>query len=254
MNIFQIFISDEGEKDVVFSPYLEMAINSVKSSIPHTSHHIYSHQELREWIQHEYGNEILQAFDKLIPYAFKADLARYLLLYKFGGWYFDISIRVLNGVNVGNDIDFITFFDMPLYSKVSYACNNDIIYSKVKSIILEDTINEVLKNIANENYGKSVLAPTGPICLGKFVAKHTEKLNIHTGLFTELTPSYPNKNRGFVLDNGILFALHKPGNIGGDLTQLGAKGTNNYGELYRVRNIYNKNIHLPNDLRLNYNI
>ncbi|OOR88499.1 hypothetical protein B0181_08045 [Moraxella caviae] len=240
MNISQIFIADNDGREL--SPYLKKAVDSVKSQMPHTVHKIYFHQELREWIEQTYGGDIRKAFDKLVPYAFKADLARYLLLYHFGGWYFDISVHVLNGIKVIDELDFLTFLDFPFYSKVSYACNNAIIYSKKGSIILEDTINDVLRNIATENYGQHVLAPTGPICLGKNVAKHADALNVHTGVFTELTPTYPNKNRGFVLDNGLLFALHKQGNVGGDLTALGAKGTNNYGELYEARAIYDTSI------------
>ncbi|VEE08253.1 glycosyltransferase [Neisseria animalis] len=240
MNISQIFISDNDSKEL--SPYLEMAVESVKKHTPHSRHTVYFHEELREWIEESYGGGILDAFNKLVPYAFKADLARYLLLYRLGGWYFDISVRALNGVNVGEQIDFITFFDMPFYSKVSYACNNAVMYAKAGSPILEDTIHDVLANIAAENYGKNSLAPTGPLCLGKNVAKHSDRLNVHTGVFMELTPGYPNKNRGFVLDNGTLLALHKPGNVGGDLVKLGVKGTNNYAELYAARAIYDPNI------------
>ncbi len=247
-NIVQIFISDDEAQPL--PPYFQMAVNSVKSGIPHSKHHIYSHQELREWIEKEYGSTVRLAFDKLIPYAFKADLARYLLLYKLGGWYFDISVRVINGSAAADYVDFITFAEQPLYSKTSYACNNAIIYAKANSPILEETINEVLKNIATENYGRSVLYPTGPACLGKFVAKYFEALYVYAGTFTDLTPAYPNKNRGFLLDDGTLFALHKNGNVGGDLTAFGAKGTNNYGLLYAERSIYNPNIQLNMPLTL----
>lgn len=247
-NIVQIFISDDEAQPL--PPYFQMAVNSVKSGIPHSKHHIYSHQELREWIEKEYGAAIRLAFDKLIPYAFKADLARYLLLYKLGGWYFDISVRVINGSAAADYVDFITFAEQPLYSKTSYACNNAIIYAKANSPILEDTINEVLKNIATENYGRNVLYPTGPACLGKFVAKYFDALYVYAGSFTDLTPAYPNKNRGFLLDDGTLFALHKNGNVGGDLTAFGAKGTNNYGLLYAERAIYDPNIQLNEPLTL----
>ncbi|OOR99178.1 hypothetical protein B0187_05320 [Haemophilus paracuniculus] len=240
MHISQIFITDHHYEEL--PAYLKMATHSVKSQMPHDHYHCYSKEELRTWILQEYGNSMLKAFDKLIPYAYKADLARYLLLYRLGGWYFDITVRVLNGVGVDDEVDFITFVDLPQYSQVSFACNNAIIYSKANSPILESTIYEVYHNIKNEKYGKNCLAPTGPLCLGKNIAKHFEQLSVVTGSFVALTPEFNNKNRGFVLNDGSILALHKKGNQGGDLTKLGIEGTNNYGELYNQRKIYDPEI------------
>lgn len=241
MHISQILITDHHYEEL--PDYLKMATDSVKENIQHDHYHCYSKEELRTWILQEYGNSMLKAFDKLIPYAYKADLARYLLLYRFGGWYFDVTIRVLNGItSVGQEVDFITFMDLPQYSEASFSCANGIIYSKANSPILESTILEVYHNIKNEYYGKSWLTPTGPLCLGKNVAKHFEQLNIVTGSFIPLTPEFNNKNRGFVFSDGSIFALHKKGNKGGDFINLGIEGTNNYGELYSQRKIYDRQI------------
>ncbi len=37
---------------------------------------------------------MLQAFDRMKPYAYRADLGRYALLLQQGGWYFDIGTRL----------------------------------------------------------------------------------------------------------------------------------------------------------------
>jgi len=186
------------------------------------------------------------AFDKLIPYAYKADLARYLLLYKYGGWYFDISIRVVNGgIGVPDEIDLVTFTDLSQNTFTSYGCNNGIIYTKAKNIILQCAIESTYSNIREEYFGRNSLYPTGPVCFGKAVAKFADTQNVITGTFLELTPGFDNRNKAWVLNDGTLFALHKPGNLGGDLKNLGVEGSNNYGLLYASKSIYNTSINLP---------
>jgi len=243
MQINQIFISDQPNNEL--PPYIRHATATVKACVPHSEHKIWSNDELREWIFSNYGEEMVGAYDKLVPYAYKADLARYLLLYLIGGWYFDITIRVVNSITVGEDIDFITFLDLPQYTNVTYACNNGIIFSKKYSPILEDAINATYSNIKDSFYGKSPLSITGPVLFGNSVAKFEKDLNIVSGTFMDLTPGFLNKNRGFVFNDGTLLALHKDGNKGGDLEYLGILGTNNYGRLYIEKNVFLNDIHLP---------
>lgn len=189
MQINQIFISDAPGK--VLPPFLQMATQTVANVVPNAEHKIYFKEELAEWIRNEYGKEMQMAFDKLIPYAYKADLARYLLLFKYGGWYFDISIRVVNGgIAVPGDIDLVTFSDLSQNTYTSYGCSNGIIYTKPKNIILQDAIQSVYENIKKENLGRNSLYPTGPVCFGKSVAKFADTQNIITGTFLDLTPGF----------------------------------------------------------------
>jgi hypothetical protein len=57
------------------------------------------------------------------------------------------------------------------------------------------------------------------------------------GDYLELTPTHEQKNRAFVLPDGTIMAWSKPSG-GGDLTGVGAKGVNNYNELWAARNVY----------------
>jgi len=239
--IHQIYISSEDSEGL--PPYLTMAADTVKTKMG-GDYNLYLNAELRDFIYTEYGQDMLNAYDRLIPFAFKADLARYLLLYKNGGWYFDISVRVVNGVSATDGIDFVTFVDYPQFTGVSFGCNNAIMYSKPNSKILENVIDRVYGNIRAGFYGKNTLCITGPVVLGKSIALFSDCLNVVTGSFVELTPGLINKNRGFVFNDGLLFALHKDGNHGGDLMRLGAKGVNNYVELYAAKNVFNNEIEL----------
>ena len=56
-------------------------------------------------------SDVLNAFDMLKPLAYKADLARYCLIYKLGGWYADISLKPVVGLSIDDSIDFVYFYD-----------------------------------------------------------------------------------------------------------------------------------------------
>ena len=52
-------------------------------------HYLFHDADCREFIAREYPPDVLMAYDLLIPTAFKADLWRYCVLYKYGGVYLD---------------------------------------------------------------------------------------------------------------------------------------------------------------------
>jgi len=61
-------------------------------------HYLFHDAECRDFIAQEYPPDVLMAYDRLIPTAFKADLWRYCVLYKYGGVYLDAK---LGGVRRG---------------------------------------------------------------------------------------------------------------------------------------------------------
>ena len=54
-------------------------------------HYLFNDADCRAFIMNEYPPDVLMAYDKLIPTAFKADLWRYCVLYKYGGVYLDVK-------------------------------------------------------------------------------------------------------------------------------------------------------------------
>jgi len=73
--------------------------------------------------------------------------------------------------------------------------------------------------------------------LGKALAANGSQADFIYGDYLELTPTHGQKNRAFVLPDGTIMAWSKPAG-GGDLTGLGAKGVNNYNELWQARKVY----------------
>ena len=56
-------------------------------------HYLFCDSDCRSFIAREYPPDVLMAYDRLIPTAFKADLWRYCVLYKYGGGYLDAKLE-----------------------------------------------------------------------------------------------------------------------------------------------------------------
>jgi hypothetical protein len=158
-------------------------------------------------------------------------------LYIYGGWYFDISITILNAVKADEDVIAIAFRDIQRHSGTSWACCNGAIYSKRGNPVFLDAIRTIVNNCKTQDYGISPLCPTGPSVLGKCFAQQESSRKIIFGDVTFLTPGHSNQNKALVMPDGTIFALLKPAR-GGDLKSLGAEGTNNYNVLYENGKIY----------------
>lgn len=234
MEISQIFLSDTGDE---LSPFLQHATGTVKAAFPDAGHTIYNKESLRKFIADNYDTKVLWAYDTLKPYSYKADLGRFCLLNKLGGWYMDIAVRITNPVEIGPRIKFLAFRDIQRFSFTSWACATTVLYSQPSNSALQAAIEMIVVNCTERYYGITPLCPTGPTLLGKALAVNGSQSNFVYGDYLELTPAHEQKNRAFVLPDGTIMAWSKPSG-GGDLTGVGAKGVNNYNELWAARDVY----------------
>jgi mannosyltransferase OCH1-like enzyme len=211
----------------------------VQGAFPNADYQLYNKETLRNFISENYGESVVSAYDCLKPYSYKADLGRFCLLNKLGGWYLDIGVRMVNPVEVGERIDFLAFRDIQRFSFTSWACATTVLYSKPDNTALQFAIEMIVNNCKNKYYGITPLCPTGPSLLGAALAANGGETNFVYGDYLELTPTHEQKNRAFVLPDGTIMAWSKPSG-GGDLTGIGAKGVNNYNELWAAKQVYAK--------------
>ena len=242
-NITQILITDGRQK---FSDHTLEFEKKIKDLYKDYSYYLFNKTSTEEFIKEKFNKDVLNAFRKLNPYAYKADLARYCILYYYGGWYFDIGITCLNKIEVKENIDFICFRDDHRHSKTSWAVCNGIFYSKPKSPILDYAIDLILQNCAEKWYGRTPLCPTGPALFGEAIAAKNRGQNIIIGDLRR--PKIPLTNRDmpffrkifkakFILSKQPTIALVKPAK-GGDITSIGIRGSNNYNDFWHSRNVY----------------
>lgn len=240
----QIFLSNLDER---LPEALSLQVSRFKSLYTNCHYLCFDRTNLRDWIGDVMDQSVLFAFDCLKPLAFKADLARYCLIYHYGGWYGDITLKPLVGMRLASEIDFAFFYDsgsgLPSPMRSSHDVMNAFFYSKARHPVLSSTIEQILKNVNERYYGFTSLCPTGPTLFGRSVAQFAPSPKMLMGHFIPLTPSHPNQNKAFVAQDGSIVALHKSAwhsnhPTGGNLSSFGIKGSNNYQELWQNRDIY----------------
>ena len=84
-------------------------VETLKKQNPQFKYHLFDDNDCREFIKNHFREDVLYAYDHLIPGAYKADLWRYCVLFIKGGIYLDIKYTPLNGFKFINLIlqDFI---------------------------------------------------------------------------------------------------------------------------------------------------
>ena len=242
---FQIYISDSGSH---FPEVLQNASNTFRGCFSSHSYTLYSKETLGLFIANEIGLEAFNAYKKLKPYAFKADLGRYCVAFIKGGWYADITVKmqIPCQINVNQNIEMLYFRDLGNMNVLPYGVQTSLFYTKPGNPVFQKAIELVVDNCRNEYYGDCDLSPTGPGVFGRAIASHGHNARQIVGEFMPLTPQYERKNRAYVLPPGKIMAIHKDTWLSddqlADLFQYESYMNNNYTEMHRQKNIYNLSI------------
>jgi mannosyltransferase OCH1-like enzyme len=202
---------------------MKKAIELIKKTNPAFEHHLFDDDDCREFIKTNFPEVVLEAFDSLIPGAYKADLWRYCVLYKEGGIYMDIKYIPHNDfrlINLTEQEHFVLDTDRR-------GVYNALISCKPANPILFKAINAIVRNVKTKYYGTSCLEPTGPQLLSKFFS-HIAKNN-----FPLKHETYNNSK--FISMNGII-VLKMYNNY---YAEMGKNEKNeHYSILWRKRKIY----------------
>lgn len=228
--VSQILIADQSP----IPEFIKLATESVKKYTKAQSYELFNHDTLRDFIKSHFEERVVAAYDLLKPYAYKADLGRYCLLYVRGGWYFDISVRMIANYMPPENCDLVAFRDRQIHSGTNWACSNTIIYSRPHNEVFNTAIDKVVENCRARFYGITPLCPTGPTLFGSAMAQHGPNRANIIGDMISLTPNHLNKNNAFVLPDGEIVALCKPGDLG----SLGLVGTNNYNDFWHAKRAF----------------
>ena len=152
--------------------------NSVKNNIENIKlnnsefiHYLYDDTMCRDFISNNFDSDVLYAYDSIIPYAFKSDLWRYCILYKYGGIYLDTKYIYIN------NFKFIDLIDKEYFCNDNINSNNGIynglIICKPKNHIMLKCIYKVLENIDNLFYGNNGLSISGSLMMTSMVPKNS---------------------------------------------------------------------------------
>jgi mannosyltransferase OCH1-like enzyme len=153
----------------------------LKSQNPRFEFYLYDDNECREFIKKHFNEDVLNAFDSLIPGAFKADLWRLCILYINGGIYMDIKMTCVNGfklIELTENEHFVLDRVGCFESNTKLPIFNALLVCKKNNPFLLLGINKIVENVKNKYYGPNPLYPTGPGMLGDIIENNNIKLNI----------------------------------------------------------------------------
>jgi hypothetical protein len=242
--VHQIFIADGFGLPAALPPAMAECANAARAFYPAANYRLWDGAALREAIGGGFEPEVLEAFDRLRPYAYKADLARYCLLYLHGGLYVDLAIRCMAQIRPPRGVGVAGFRDFEFVSPSWTAIASGILWARPRRRELRIAIDYIVDNCRTRYYGANPLYPTGPALLGRaLIAAMAERRQQSDaddqwiGVARPLTPGQSQERLCYVAPDRTLIAMRAKGE-GGDLAHLSAVGTNNYNVFWRERRVY----------------
>jgi mannosyltransferase OCH1-like enzyme len=122
----------------------------------------------RAWLHDHFSQEVLDAYDTIIPGAYKADLFRYCFLFKKGGVYIDLNKKMLAPMRT-----FVhSCATMGLVLNSNHTADeppkiiNGFMYIVQGHSLMKEMIARCVRNIQKKKYGNSPLSVTGPYVFG----------------------------------------------------------------------------------------
>jgi len=204
------------------SSELQSIIDTWKNINPEYEYKMYDNQESEHFIKEYFGDRIYNVYNKIVPGAFKADLWRYCILYKYGGVYVDIDTICLGKLDdFLQDYEFVVPVDLNenVYEG-KHNLFNTFIASEPMSNLLENCIKRILYAVENNIIPKSKLDFTGPGLLGRELNRilgldETTSFVGKEGVFGDIHFLKFDKDTEFVKDtNGRILFQNKNGNNG----------------------------------------
>ena len=150
------------------------AVQSILEFNPDFEYYFFNDFDCRDFIKNNYNEQILNCYDTLYPCAYKADLFRYLLIYKYGGIYIDNKYVVRNSFYSIIDKNDTNLY---CYDKIDDCILNSVLISKENELNYKLIIEKIITNIKNNIYGICPLHPTGPRIFYEFFNQCNVKLN-----------------------------------------------------------------------------
>ncbi len=159
---------------------LKKSVKSTYDYNPEYKHIFFDDNDCYEFMHREYLGRVADAYDKLIPGAYKSDLFRICYLYKYGGVYFDVNKVLMVPLDklFDSNYDLVTVVDKPdeFVWQAFFAC-------KPRLPVVKLCIDKIVENVENRNYGNNALDITGPMMMGRVFKQYYGEGVLNPGIY-----------------------------------------------------------------------
>ena len=144
-------------------------VQNTKKQNPELEYFLFDDSDCEDFIKAHFPEDVVAAYNTLLPGAYKADLWRYCVMYIHGGVYLDIKYQCVDGFKFIDIMDREHFvLERPHFWKPeTYGIYNALIISKPGNPLLLKCIERIVHNTKTNYYGFNMLYPTGPGLLGE---------------------------------------------------------------------------------------
>jgi mannosyltransferase OCH1-like enzyme len=246
MLLSNILITDPEAGPVTdLPPVLKENIAAMRSLHPSLEYRMFHEAEVIELIETHFDRSVLDAYLQLRPLAFRADIARYCILFHYGGLYVDLSYFLVHAIPLTKRP---VVFRGNLIS-APWDTSNAIIYAPPRHGAIKCALALACANVRRRYYGATALCPTGPALFGKALAMTCEAEELIAGTARLVRPEvareqFPNvalpddDYHHIQTVQGVPYAIKRKPMLSGGLSGLGLRGTNDYREIWKAREVY----------------
>jgi len=154
--------------------------NAIKMN-PDYAMYYFSDKDIVQFIGDHFPND-LDAYNSVVPGAFRADIFRLMVLYKYGGVYNDAGHTFLAPIEeIKGTCDHVLVKDD---ESLDFWIYNAFIIAPAGSEVIKKMLDRALENVRNKSYGDDQMDITGPINCGKALNLYwnkPEKTKIDSG-------------------------------------------------------------------------
>ena len=215
-------------------------IQSVKKYTQGHDYKLWDGNSIYEFIKLNFNSEVLWAYDTLIPYSYKVDLAKFCVLYKLGGWCFDLGVELVNPVVVPEHCNAVFFKDEQTVHNVFSHCTIALnaLYSEPANIVFLKAIEQIVDHCKTNYYGFTPIDISGPNMFGKILAMFDHAKHLPNGDIVESTHfgKYVLAPPMNVLRNGYVLCKAK-GSV--PITDINPN-MNYYPDFWRSKTVYKR--------------
>ncbi len=151
-------------------PKMQENIVNIQKQNPELEYFLFDDNDCVNFIKTHFDTDVVDAYNKLLPEAYKADLWRYCVMYIHGGVYLDVKYQCIDGFKFIDIMDREHFVLERSYfwKPGTHGIYNALIIAKPGNPLFLKCIKQIVIHTQTNYYGPSDLYPTGPGLLGEF--------------------------------------------------------------------------------------